>query len=259
MTKHTFVICAYKESPYLGACIRSLQRQTVPSRIVMVTGTPNDYLFGMAEEYGVELVINTGKTSITDDWNFGLSQVTTKYATIAHQDDVYAASYVERMVAAAEKKKKPVIAFSDYGELKGSVIAPISGMLKIKELMLLPMRLPRGEESRFIRRRVLSMGNPIPCPSVMYCMDRITLPLFQDHFTADEDWEAWEKLSKEKGSFVYVPKRLMLHRIHEDSTTHKMFEENKRTVEDLEMFRKFWPKPVAKLINRFYSKAADYE
>ena len=59
------------------------------------------------------------------------------------------------------------------------------------------------------------------------------------------------------GSFVYVPKRLMLHRIHEDSTTHKMFEENKRTVEDLEMFRKFWPAPIARFINKFYTKSED--
>ena len=28
---HTFAICAYKESPYLEACIRSLKGQTVPS------------------------------------------------------------------------------------------------------------------------------------------------------------------------------------------------------------------------------------
>ena len=41
---HTFVICAYKESPYLEACIQSLQAQTVPSRILMVTSTPNPWI-----------------------------------------------------------------------------------------------------------------------------------------------------------------------------------------------------------------------
>lgn len=42
--KHTFVICAYKESPYLEACIRSLKKQTVASAICLATSTPSDYL-----------------------------------------------------------------------------------------------------------------------------------------------------------------------------------------------------------------------
>ena len=41
-TNHTFVICAYKESPYLEECIQSLQAQTVSSQILMVTSTPNE-------------------------------------------------------------------------------------------------------------------------------------------------------------------------------------------------------------------------
>ena len=49
---HTFVICAYKESPYLEACIRSLQAQTVPSRILMVTSTPNPWIEKCSEKYG---------------------------------------------------------------------------------------------------------------------------------------------------------------------------------------------------------------
>ena len=35
--KHSFVICAYKESPFLEECIQSLEKQTVKSTIKMVT------------------------------------------------------------------------------------------------------------------------------------------------------------------------------------------------------------------------------
>ena len=42
--KHTFVICAYKESSYLEECIVSLEKQTVKSNILMVTSTPNAFI-----------------------------------------------------------------------------------------------------------------------------------------------------------------------------------------------------------------------
>lgn len=41
---HTFVVCAYKENPYLPETIQSLNEQTVTGRIVLSTSTPNDYL-----------------------------------------------------------------------------------------------------------------------------------------------------------------------------------------------------------------------
>ena len=69
------------------------------------------------------------------------------------------------------------------------------------------------------------------------------------------DWEAWEVLSKEKGNFIYINKPLMGHRISEESTTSKIIAENIRTKEDLAILEKFWPKPVAKLINKVYSKS----
>ncbi|MBF0929898.1 MAG: glycosyltransferase family 2 protein, partial [Atopobium sp.] len=45
---------------------------------------------------------------------------------------------------------------------------------------------------------------------------------------------------------------LMLHRIHEDSETSHLIHDNRREQEDLEMLKKFWPTPVAKLINMAY-------
>ena len=39
--KHVFAVCAYKDSPYLEQCIRSLKAQTVPSHIIICTSTPS--------------------------------------------------------------------------------------------------------------------------------------------------------------------------------------------------------------------------
>ena len=52
-------------------------------------------------------------------------------------------------------------------------------------------------------------------------------------------------------------KKLMCHRIHEDSETSNTISDNTRTKEDYMMFNLFWPKGLAKLINRFYKKSQD--
>ena len=49
---HTWALCAYGESPYLEECIRSLERQTVRSRILISTSTPSPWLRDMAEKHG---------------------------------------------------------------------------------------------------------------------------------------------------------------------------------------------------------------
>lgn len=84
--KHSFVICAYKESPFLEECIQSLEKQTVKSTIKMVTSTPNEYIADMAKKHNIELIVNEGQGGIVQDWNFGYKQIDTPYVTIAHQD-----------------------------------------------------------------------------------------------------------------------------------------------------------------------------
>lgn len=251
--KHTFVICAYQKSEYLEACIKSLKRQTLSSEILMVTSTLNDHISGLAESYGIPLIVNEGEGGITQDWNFALSQVKTEYATIAHQDDKYEPHYTEKLLRKAEEAEHPLILFSDYYELRGKRKVYQSKMLKIKRLLLSPLRIGAFSSSIFVRRRVLSMGDPICCPSVMFCLKNLQQPIFRNYYRSCEDWEAWEKLSKEKGDFLYVAEPLMCHRIHEDSETSKIIQDGKRVQENYEMYCKFWPASLAGLINHFYT------
>jgi hypothetical protein len=48
----------------------------------------------------------------------------------------------------------------------------------------------------------------------------------------------------------------MCHRIHSESTTSNLLENNVRFEEDYKMFCEFWPKPIAKLLMTFYKGAA---
>ena len=79
--------------------------------------------------------------------------------------------------------------------------------------------------------------------------------LFAGNMKSNIDWQAWEQLSKRKGSFVYLPEKLMLHRIHGGSTTSSLVNDHARREEDLYMFRKFWPEWIARILNREYAKA----
>lgn len=253
---HTFVICAYKESEYLEECILSLKKQTISSNIIMETSTPNDYISGLAGKYDIPLYINP-KGGITQDWNFGLSKVETKFATVAHQDDVYEPEYTAKIMDKMKKSKKPLIAFSDYCELRDGQKVHDTTMLKIKRLMLAPLKMGAFKGSRFVRRRVLSMGDPICCPAVTFNLDTVERPIFKDGFRSCEDWEAWEMISRLKGDFLYIPEPLMCHRIHQESATTAIIQDNARVEENYVMFCKFWPRPIAKLINRFYTKSEE--
>ena len=107
-----------------------------------------------------------------------------------------------------------------------------------------------------MRRRVLSLCNPICCPAVTYVRDNLPQDIFAIHFKSNVDWESWERISRMKGSFCYVHQPLMGHRIHEESTTTAVIgASNGRSQEDLEMYLKFWPRPIAELLNRLYSGA----
>ena len=249
---HTFAICAYQESEYLEECIRSLVKQTRKTNVILCTSTPNDYIRGLCDKYGIPMYVNEGEHGITQDWNYALRMADTDCVTIAHQDDKYSKHYVEVLEQELSKVDRPVIFFSDYSEIRNGEYVHDNKLLKIKRLMLLPLRCKCFWNSRFVRRRILSLGSPICCPSVTFVKKNCPAPIFEHGFRADEDWQAWEKLSRCKGAFVYSTKILTYHRIHEDSETSKILGDNARTREDYIMFCKFWPKPIAKLLTSVY-------
>lgn len=254
LEKHIFAICAYKESPYLEECILSIKNQTVPSNMIMVTSTPNDYIKNMALKYDIPYFVNTGEGGITQDWNFGYAHADSKYITIAHQDDVYEKEYLSTALAAADKSKKPLIFFSDYFEIRNGERVSNNTLLKVKRIMLLPLRIKILRKSRWVRRRILSLGSPICCPSVMFAAENLPEVVFKNGFRACEDWEAWEMISKLKGEFLYSTKLLMGHRIHEESETSAIIEDNMRSKEEYQMYCKFWPKSIAKFLVKLYSR-----
>ncbi len=252
---HTYVLCAYKTSEYLEQCVKSLLAQTEKSNILIATSTPNDHISSVAQKYNIPLYINEGEKGIGGDWNFAYGKAQTPLITIAHQDDIYEPNYTKEMLNFINKSKQPILYFCGYGELRNGEKVYDNSILKIKKLMLSPLKLKCFWTSRFIRRRVLSLGNCICCPAVTYVKGKTGDAPFTNDYLSNIDWQQWEIQSRKKGSFVYNTNPLMCHRIHAESTTSEIIGDSKRSKEDFDMFCKFWPRFIAKIISKVYSNS----
>lgn len=171
---HTFVVLAYKESSYLEECIKSVLNQKYPSKVVIATSTPNQYIENIADKYSLAIKVNPnpGK-GIGYDFDFAVSCGETELTTVAHQDDIYDYEYSDCIVKAYLKNPNSLIVFSDYYEIrdKGNVYSNIN--LKIKRILLLPMRSKKISSTKFGKRLSLRFGNSICCPAVTFVIDNI--------------------------------------------------------------------------------------
>ncbi|MBO5509468.1 MAG: glycosyltransferase [Lachnospiraceae bacterium] len=262
--RHMFAVCAYKKSEYLERCVKTLCEQTVKSDIIICTSTPNEYIDGIAEKYGIPVFIRDGASDIRDDWNFAYNTANASFVTVAHQDDEYSEDYVKSLfdkINSYEKKydsSSDIIMFlTDYLPIKSGMRGPRDINCRIRKLLRAPLKSMRLAKIRFVRKMTLSLGNSIVCPSVTYNKDKLGDDVFTSELKFNIDWDTFLKLALEKGVFLYADKPLTFYRVHDGATSKEFIENHGREIEDTEMFRKFWPKWLAKLIMVFYKKAYD--
>ena len=250
---HTFTILAYKESPYLKDCITSLKRQTVKSKILIVTSTPSLYLDQISKEYRVPVKVNHERIDIGSDWTFAYNNAETQYVTLAHQDDIYSSEYTEWCLDAAKKVNDSLIVFTDYAEIVDRRLRTYTPNLIVKMFILLTFfTFKKSLRNSFLKKLMLSLGSPISCPSVFFNKKNVGTFKFSRYFSFNLDWDAWLRLARREGAFVYVRRRLLLHRIHRDSQTTVCTRDRWRHAEDEELFEAFWPRPISKLLSRVY-------
>lgn len=247
---HTFVILAYKESPYLEECIISLINQTVTSNIIISTSTPSIFLEELSKKYQLKLIINNNTNqTMADDWNFAYKIANTKYVTLAHQDDIYQKDFSSYII---NQNNEFLISFSNYYELKGDKLITNHLNLIIKKIMLLPFYFKKIIKNKMIKKLILAFGSPIPCPTVTFNKDLIGEFMFNSQYKVNLDWDAWIKFAKMDGYFYFVKRPLLIHRIHEGSETSIGIKDKVRFTEDYKIFSLIWGKQIAKLIIYFY-------
>lgn len=255
----TIVICAYGECAYLEKCIDAVMKQTVRANVLISTSTPNDHIKGLADKYGLEVRVNPDGGHVRD-YNFAMKQAATPLCMLAHQDDLLAETFVEKNLRALNRSEKPIISFCNYIEMhEDSVDQKASAMVRIKRVMLWPLKIPGVGRTRWGKRLIQRLGDPITHPTVVCVMKEMPEKIFREKYRASMDWDLWERLSRQKGEFVYVRDVLLYHRMNKENATAKLLAHtNLRYEEESEIMRRFWPKWIVKVIMHFYSKTAKY-
>lgn len=252
--EHTFAVPVYRAAPNLGALIRSLRAQTEQrSEILLTTSTPAPQLEEFARRHGLSLLINPQRIDIATDWNFALAKARTELVTLAHQDDLFLPDYAARLIAALRRHPDALIAFSDYSEHTPLGARPANINLRIKRLLC---RRAFGARECLTepsdKLRLLSLGNPICCPSVMLNRAALEEFSFPSGYQTNLDWMAWLELARRRGGFVYVRERLVSKGIHPWSETAATIANRAREREDRALFGAFWPAPVAAALAAVY-------
>lgn len=255
MLSHTFAVCAYKDSPYLEACLKSLKRQAVQTNIILCTSTPSKYIQGMAEAFNLPLYVREGESDIREDWNFAYHMADSRLVTIAHQDDCYHKDYVKTLQECWGKYPDTTVFMTDCAVVKDGEAQKPGLVQFVKHLLRLPLRLRRLSDRAWVKKAALVFGNPIICPSCTYDKESLGEPLFDSPFKFALDWDTMWKLAERAGRFCCVEKPLLYYRIHGESATKACIQNQERASDETAMYGKIWPKPVVRFFMFFYKKA----
>lgn len=254
--EHSFMVLAYRDSPFLAGCIRSLQAQTTPSRVVVATSTPCESIERTAREMGVELRVNPRRAGIAGDWNFALEAAQTRYVTLAHQDDTYAPTFLERTLALFASHPDGALCFTGYQEIDDAGAPKSSAISRVKHLIEAATIGSRTRATGLPLRLFLSFGNPLPCSSVTFDRQALAGFGFSAAYDSNLDWEAWWRLHGEGRAFLHAPGRLVGRRHNDLTETSRLIQDGRRQREDAEMFGKIWPRPLDRILAALY--AASY-
>jgi glycosyltransferase involved in cell wall biosynthesis len=255
-TRHAFVVPAYGRSVHLEDCLASLASQTRPSPIVVCTSTPYEGLEAVCSRFGARLVCHGPNRGIAHDWNAALDEADAEWVTIAHQDDVYLPGFAERTLALAERYPRAVLVFTEYEEVDDKGVRPRSLLLRIKRILVeFGMLGFRHVSSRWAKTNLLRFGCSIGCPTVTLRLPALPSGMrFSERYRVNLDWDFWLRLARDvDGGFACDRQVLMRHRIHGESETTTGIVEGIRFREDLELFGRVWPAPVANAITRAYA------
>jgi glycosyltransferase involved in cell wall biosynthesis len=254
VTDHTFIIPAFRDSPFLEECIISLKKQTVPVRIQITTSTPSPFLSAIARKHDIEIIVNQNGTGIVSDWNFAYQTCRTRYLTLAHQDDLYLPEYAEKCLLHAEKQNNRdcLIIFTGYREFNAGQLKKSSLIIFVKKTLLAAFLLRNKTRSHFFKRSMLAFGNPVSCPTVMFNTCNIGPIEFSEEYRYNMDWEAWLRLAARKGKFIYINRELVIHRLHGGSQTALQVADKNRLKEEEKIFSMVWNKPIARFLMFFY-------
>lgn len=243
---------AHGDSPFLDGCLRSLRTQTLAPTIVVTTSNPSAFIDRAAAAHDAPVLVNPRSEGIAADWNFALSAIEARRVTLAHQDDIYFPTFAIRSLALLDDHHQAVACFTGYEEVDDGGRVTSSKLSFVKHL-LERVTLGGHTVARGARLRAyLSLGNPLPCSSVTFDRDRLGDFRFADNLSSNLDWDAWLRIAERGQALARAPERLVGRRHNALTATSRLIRDGVRQREDLMMFRRLWPSPLAEAIAYAY-------
>ena len=230
---HTFVILAYNISDDLEECIKSVINQSVKSNIVIATSTPNDYIFDLASEYSLGVMVNKEKSNKGRDYNFAIKSFDTELVTIAHQDDLYDRNYTKEILACYKKNKDATIIFTDNYEIHGDKKIKKSKKLFWIRYFLLPLKFKMFQKNKFFKLRSLRRDKFICTSSITFVKKNISEDIFPTNLKYDNDWQGLINLAKKNSKFVYLKKGLVGYRVEEKKINKTKVTEDEKILQSM--------------------------
>lgn len=250
--RHGFVVLAYRDSPYLSDCIQSLMQQDSPSEIIISTSTPSTYIDLVARQWGLGVEVNPIRSGIGGDWNFALERARWPLVTLAHQDDLYKPSFTRRTLEVFERQRDAGIVFTSHDEINDEGEPRIRLVWRVKMLME-ALFLGQRERAHGLRRRLLlSFGSPIGCSAVTYNLAANPDFRFDTRLGMCLDWDAWWRLHLADSAFAHIAEPLVSRRYNPLSETWAGLRDGRRELEDMLMFSRIWPRPLAQFWANLY-------
>jgi hypothetical protein len=249
--QHGFAVLAYRDSPFLESCVRSLVSQSSGSGVLISTSTPSPHIDRIAGRYGVPVIVSPGPSGIGPDWNFALRQGDWPMITLAHQDDLYDPEFARRSVEALSSSDA-AIAFTGHREISDDGAPSTTRVIRAKHLLTAMATGGRPRLGPMRRWALLAFGNPVACSSVTFHRERLGAFRFDEGLRSNLDWAAWWELHRRGLAFAFASEPLVLRRYNDLSATAGLLRNGTRLEEDRLMFRRIWPRPAAECLGAAY-------
>lgn len=255
--KHCFAVAAYGESKYLPYLLNSLKAQSVDSKVIICTSTPNKFITACSAKFGYPVYVRNGRHGLKDDWNFAYEEGSklAPLVTIAHQDDLYFPDYTKALLHAYKRFPDMSVFCCHYDTIDGEGNTIDGSSERVKQLLRLRLRNHEKSDRTDVKMSALKYGNGIGCPTCTYNVNYCPVPLFRNDYKFVIDWATLIRLAGESGRFICLEKSLMAYRVHEGAETMKNIENNNREKEEAEIFGQMHSEPVKRLLMHFYKKA----
>jgi len=236
----TVAIPAYNGARFLREAITSILGQTWRElTVTCIDDASADDSAAVADSMGVRVVRNPSRIGLAANWNRALDLCETEFLVIAHQDDVYAPQFIERMIATLDRHPR---AFAAH--CKSTAIDEDGREIEDPAALFKERFWPRGEKEVETELTTLRRGNYVIAPAVMLRMP--AAGRFNEAYEFVTDWDYWLRGLLDGKTMIGLNERLVSFRRHAATATLASERSMRRYEEELQLLRELDARVPAK-------------